>query len=153
MQYPYHSTKCASQCPSGTGLRKPLGHVDVILTDLISNNGCYTSRSDLQHMDVVLPRLWTLEARYIVLALRGQYWLKTEGRQNKFPNPYRIGAATLISSWMEPNLSVRTACSPDPWKWSCLLREHDNGAQILANVNVTLQDEESVVESAGLFIK
>ena len=34
--YP-HGAKCASQCLSGTGLCKSLGHMDVILPDVISN--------------------------------------------------------------------------------------------------------------------
>ena len=49
-------------------------------------------------MDVVLPGLWTLGARYIVLALRCQYWLKAEGRQDKIPEsvPNRRSHLDLI---------------------------------------------------------
>ena len=111
MQYPYHSAKCASQCPSRTRLRKPLRHVDVKVRDSDAPSyGCHTPRPDLGHvdvilpdlisdiLDVVLPGLWTLGARYIVLALLGQFWLKAEGRQDKIPQsvPNRRNRLDLI---------------------------------------------------------
>ena len=66
--------------------------------------------------------------------------LKAEKRQDKFPNPNRVGEATLISSWMEPTSWIPSPCAqPTLGKLSCRLTTQ-HGVQILADVNVTLHD-------------
>ena len=51
--------------------------MDVILPDQIYG-----------HIGGIIPELWAVGKRYIVLASRGLYRLKAEERQDKSSNPY-----------------------------------------------------------------
>ena len=144
--------KCASQCLPVAGLRghvsawrkmrqsvpgggrtcKPLGHMDVILPDLISNMwmsyfpawsptyGCYTSQSDLQRMDVKLPDLWTLGERYIVLALRGQNrWKLREDKTNPPIHTESEQPPWSRRGWSQHRPFLRHAFQENPRIWPC----------------------------------